>query len=479
MALGELEMAIPWPWASPEELLYPLAGEALAAWWRMHRQRFERVRIIGEQWDARSLELRDLGTRNGVPYGFYDGSSPVGRRLRREPEAEDAPLPVVTVDGQALVNPTRIEIANVLGAMIAAPTDLVDIAISGAGPGGLTAAVYAASEGLRPVAIELEAVGGQAGTSSMIRNDLGIPQGVSGEDITRRAHQQAPPFGARVLHAHEATALRTNRDTRVVTLSNGAEIHSRTVAIATGVAYRRLGIPALERLVGAGVFYGAATAEARVLSGADVVVAGGGKAAGQVAMHLAQVARSVTLVARGTALEHSMSSYLIRQTQPAGNIEVRLATQVVDVQGGHRLTGVILVDGAGKRVEVDARALFAPIGGHPRTDWLDGTLQRDRAGYLLTCRDLAPHDASMMEAWLLARDPFPLETSMPGVFAIGDVGHHAVKRVASAVGDGAVAIFAVHAWLAAWRPSPPLKTRGERSAGRRCRRPRAPRGRSR
>jgi thioredoxin reductase (NADPH) len=448
MALGELEMAIPWPWASPEEFLYPQASEALAAWWRTHRPRFERVRIIGEQWDARSHELRDLGTRNGVPYGFYDANAPAGRHLLRELGAEDAPLPVVTVDGHLLLNPTTIEIANALGATTAAPTDLVDIAIIGAGPAGLTAGVYAASEGLRTVVIEPEAVGGQAGTSSMIRNYLGFPQGVSGEEITRRAHQQALHFGAQVLHTHAATALRSEGDERIITLSNGAEIRTRSVAIATGVSYRRLGIPALERLVGAGVFYGAATAEARAMAGEDVVVVGAGNSAGQAAMHLAQVARRVTLVVRGTSLERSMSSYLIRQIEHAANIEVRLQTEVVDVHGEYRLTGVVLADASGRRFAIGARALFVLIGGHPRTDWLDGILQRDGAGYLLTCRDLAPRYASMIEAWPLVRNPYPLETSMPGVFAIGDVRHNSVKRVASAVGDGAVAVFAVHAYLA-------------------------------
>jgi thioredoxin reductase (NADPH) len=447
MALGEIDLVLPWPWKAPEESLYPLVSEALGAWWRAHRPRFERVRIIGEQWDARCHELRDLGTRNSVPYGFYPASSPTGRRLLDELNLDDVHLPVVTVDDQVMINPSTLEIATVLGATTHPPTDLCDVTIIGAGPGGLAAAVYAASEGLRTVVIEPEALGGQAGASSMIRNYLGFPRGISGDEITNRAHEQALHFGARIVHTHAAVGLRQEGDVRVVTLSNAQEIVSRTVILATGVTYRRIGVPALERLIGAGVFYGSATAEARALAGEDVYVVGAGNSAGQAAQHLARHARRVTLVVRGDQLASSMSDYLIRQIEHAPNIEIRYGTEVVDGHGDHRLESLVLQDDVNGRFEVPARALFVLIGGQPRTDWLEGTLLRDDGGYLATCRDLDTLHASLRPEWPLERGPYPLETSMPGVFAIGDVRHNSVKRVASAVGDGAVAIFSVHVYL--------------------------------
>ena len=448
MALGQIDMSIPWPWASPEEALYPRAGEALSAWWHAHRPRFERVCIIGEQWDPRSHELRDLGTRNGVPFGFYSVSSAAGQRLLRRLGVDGSRLPVLTVDGEVMIDPSTVEIAEALGATTRPPTELADVVIIGAGPAGLTAAVSAASEGLRTVVIEPEAVGGQAGASSMIRNYLGFPEGISGAEITRRAHEQALHFGATIVHTHAATSLRAEGDHRIVTLSNGAELVARAVLLATGVSYRRLGVPALERLVGAGVYYGAATAEIRAMTGEEVIVVGAGNSAGQAAVHLAGVARRVTLVVRGESLARSMSDYLVRQIERTPTIEVRLRTRVVDGWGDERFGGVVVEDAAGERTAVSAHALFALIGGHPRTGWLDGALRRDAQGYLLTCRDLATGYASMMAAWPLAREPYPVETSMPGVFAIGDVRHNAVKRVASAAGDGAVAIFAAHAYLA-------------------------------
>lgn len=448
MAMGHIDLSVSWPWKSPEEALYPQTSEALASWWRAHRPRFERVRIIGHQWDARSHELRDLGTRNCVPFGFYPASSVSGVKMLRDLGLEDAQLPVVIVDDQILINPSIVEIADVLGATTRPPTDICDVAIIGAGPAGLAAAVYAASEGLRTVVIEPVALGGQAGTSAMIRNYLGFPRGISGEEITARAHEQALHFGAQVVHTHVAVGLRAEGALRVVTLSNGSEIRSRAVVLATGVSYRRLGVPALERLVGKGVFYGAATAEARALAGEDVYVVGAGNSAGQAALHLAEYARHVTLLVRGDSLTATMSAYLIRQVESTPNIETLLRTQVIDGRGDYHLEGLVLEDSEGVQREVGARALFIMIGARPHTDWLDGTLYRDSGKYIITCRDLGQAHSGLITEWPLKRSPLAMETSKPGVFAVGDVRHDSVKRVASAVGEGAVTIFSIHEYLA-------------------------------
>jgi thioredoxin reductase (NADPH) len=372
----------------------------------------------------------------------------VGHALLREHALDGTRLPVVIVDGQALVDPSIGEIADTLGAITRVPNDVCDVAIIGAGPAGLAAAVYAASEGLRTVVIEPIALGGQAGTSSMIRNYLGFPRGISGEEITSRAHEQALHFGAEVVHTHAAVGLRAEGRLRVVTLSNGSELRSRTVVLATGVSYRRMDASNLERLIGAGVFYGAATTEARALAGEDVYVVGAGNSAGQAALHLAGHARRVTMAVRGESLSRTMSAYLIHQIEETPNIDVRLQTRVVDGMGDYRLEGLVLEDANGRRSEVDSRALFVLIGARPRTDWLDGVLHRDANGYILTCRDLEQAYESMAADWPLRRPPFALETSMPGVFGVGDVRHRSVKRVASAAGEGAISIFSIHEYLA-------------------------------
>lgn len=335
-----------------------------------------------------------------------------------------------------------------LGATTKVPEEVCDVAIMGAGPAGLAAAVYAASEGLRTAVFEPVALGGQAGMSSMIRNYLGFPLGISGEEITKRAHEQALHFGATVVHTHAAVALRAEGDLRVVTMSNGAEVRARTVVLATGVAYRRLEAPALHRLIGAGVFYGAATTEARALSGEDVYVVGAGNSAGQAALHLAEFARQVTLVVRGDSLARSMSTYLIEQICATPNIAVRLRTQVVDGNGTSRLEQLVLQDADEVRFAVSARALFVLVGARPRTEWLDGSVHRDAGGYIVTCHDLDQQISGITASWPLDRLSLPMETSMPGVFAVGDVRHQSVKRVASAVGEGAIAVFSIHRYLA-------------------------------
>jgi thioredoxin reductase (NADPH) len=450
LALGHVDRFLEKPWRSPEEWLYPQLSEALAHWWRAHRPLFERVRVVGPQWDSRSHELRDLGTRNAIPFGFYPTDSPEGQRLLDEHVAvSDRDSILVLVDDEVLVDPSNGEIAEALGLATRPKLPCYDVTIVGAGPAGLAAAVYAASEGLQTVVIEPEAVGGQAGTSSMIRNYLGFPRGVSGQELAARATDQALQFGAQVVYTQSAAGLRAEGSDRIVTLSDGSEITSRTVVLATGVAYHRLAIPALERLVGKGVFYGAVS-EARAMRGEEVFVVGAGNSAGQAALHLAEYAAQVTILVRGDSLADSMSAYLIDELEVTANVKIRLGTTVEDGRGQHRLEGLVLKDQAtGQAETVAAAALFVLIGAAPRTDWLDGTLERDDHGYILTCRDLSSRYEPLSELWPRQdRPPFPLETSLPGVFAVGDVRHNSVKRVASAVGAGAMAIASAHAYMA-------------------------------
>jgi thioredoxin reductase (NADPH) len=318
-----------------------------------------------------------------------------------------------------------------------------DLAILGAGPAGLAAAVYGASEGLRTLVIEPQAIGGQAGTSSMIRNYLGFPRGVSGGELAFRAWEQALIFGIQFVFGQRATGLTLRRHERVVTLSDGSEVNARAVIIAAGVEYRRLGIPALERLVGVGVFYGAAGVEAPALAGEEVYVVGGANSAGQAALHLARFAARVTLLVRGESLAAGMSDYLITHLQATPNVQVRLHTRVVDGRGEDRLETLTLEDvRTGQREEVAAAAVFVLIGAEPHTEWLRDVIQRDNRGYILTGRDVP------QQAWSLVRPPLPFETSIPGVFAVGDARHGSVKRVAGAVGEGSVAVGSVHQYLA-------------------------------
>jgi thioredoxin reductase (NADPH) len=451
LALGQVDRFVEKPWRSPEEWLYPQLSEALADWWRGNRPLFERVRVVGPEWDSRSHELRDLGTRNAIPFGFYPTDSPEGQRLLDKHVADSDRVSIlVLVDGnKVLVDPSNGEIADALGLATHPALPCYDVTIVGAGPAGLAAAVYAASEGLRTVVIEPEAVGGQAGTSSMIRNYLGFPRGVSGQELASRAADQARQFGAQVVYTQSVTGLRAEGRDHIVTLSDCSEVTSRAVVLATGVSYNRLALPALERLVGKGVFYGAVS-EARAMRGEEVYVVGAGNSAGQAALHLAEYAARVTLLVRGESLVASMSAYLIDELEVTPNVEIRVGTTVEDARGEHRLKGLVLKDQAtGEMETVKAAALFVLIGAAPRTDWVDGTLERDDRGYILTCRDLASGYEPQSELWPRHdRPPFPLETSLPGVFAVGDVRHNSVKRVASAVGDGAMAISSAHLYLA-------------------------------
>ena len=439
-ALGRLDYYLSKHWEPPDEYLFPVLAELLADWYRAtRRSTHEMARVVGRRWDARGHELRDLLERNAVPYGFYDAESEEGRALLRELGQDGSRLPVVTTyDGRLLVDPSNDELAAALGARTRPGPELYDLVIVGAGPAGLSAAVYGASEGLRTLVLEPEALGGQAGTSSLIRNYLGFPHGISGGMLMSHAGRQARLFGAAFVYNRAAGLERRGRHL-VVRLAGGGEAAGRAVLVATGVSYRRLGVPELDGLLGAGVFYGAALSEAHAMGGQAVYVVGAGNSAGQAALHLARHAARVTILARGDSLGASMSDYLIREIGATPNIAVRLRTRVVAGGGTGRLERLALEDrGAGATEEVRADALFVLIGAEPRTDWLDGAVARDEAGYLLTGADLVPG----------GRPARLLETSLPGVFAAGDVRHGSVKRVASAVGEGSIAIRFVHQLLA-------------------------------
>jgi thioredoxin reductase (NADPH) len=348
--------------------------------------------------------------------------------------------------GQVLVDPSNAEVAAMLGATTQPGRKPRDVAIVGAGPAGLAAALYAASEGLRTAVIEAEAVGGQAGTSSMIRNYLGFPRGISGGELTARAYDQAWRFGAQFIFMARVTGIRSEGDHRVLVLQDGTEVRSRAVVIATGVSYQRLGIPALDRLTGAGVFYGGAVTEAAAMTGKHVYVVGAANSAGQAALHLAGYARRVTMLVRGPSLAEKMSDYLVTEIQANATIDVRTHTRLMDGAGGGRLESLTVSHAVSGACEtLHAGALFVMIGAAPHTDWLDEQVIRDAAGFILTGADVltgaGPHP------WPLRRPPMPLETSLPGVFAVGDVRRDSTKRVASAVGEGAVAVQLIHKYL--------------------------------
>jgi thioredoxin reductase (NADPH) len=350
-------------------------------------------------------------------------------------------------DGRVLVDPPTEQLAQALGVQTQPSLGRYDVAVIGAGPAGLAAATYAASEGLRTLLLEREAVGGQAGTTSLIRNYLGFPRGISGAELAARATEQAVVFGAELVYAQPATGLRPAGIDRVLTLADDSQVASRTVVIATGVSYRRLPVPGLEALLGAGVFYGAAVTEAKAMAGQRVAVVGGANSAGQAAIHLARHAEHVTLLVRGDTLTEGMSAYLVQELQRAENLTVRLCTEVTEVHGAGRLETLTIRDRITRATErLPVAALFIMIGAEPYTDWLAATLQRDDRGFLLTGRDLLG-DGRPPPGWPLDRPPLLLETSLPGVFAAGDIRHGSVKRVASAVGEGATAIQLIHEYL--------------------------------
>jgi thioredoxin reductase (NADPH) len=449
MTLGQVDYVLFWPWLPLEQYLYLPVSEFLAGWERARAPSTEAIQIVGRRWAARSHELRDTLARVGIPYGFYPEDSPDGRRLLEQAGQDGSRLPVVLFRrGLVLVDPTHAELSAALGMRTRPVAGGCDVLIVGAGPAGLAAAVYAASEGFATQVLEPAVPGGQAGTSSQIRNYLGFPYGLSGDELTQRAFQQAWLFGADLILAQAATGLWASGPDRVVQLSDGGEVTAKAVILATGVAWRRLGVPALEALNGAGVFYGAAGSEARAMRGEDVFVVGAGNSAGQAAVHLAGYAAAVTIVTIDEQLGDFMSDYLVQKVQATPNIAVVLHTEVVDGHGRQRLEGLTLRDRhTGATRAVPASAMFILIGAEPRTDWLDGVVERDERGYVLTGRDLA-RDGRAPSGWPLERPPLLLETSLPGVFAAGDVRYRSIKRVASAVGEGSIAVQLIHEYLA-------------------------------
>ena len=446
MALGRIDYYVLKPWRSPDELFNRTVAELVHEWSRGHLSGGGPVTVLGERRSSRAGEVRGLLTRNGVPHTFHPIDTEEGRRIAGA-VAPGGGLPVIVgLDGRALADPTNQQVAEACGLPTRLTRSDFDLVIVGAGPAGLAAAVYAGSEGLRTLVVERETIGGQAGSSSLIRNYLGFARGVSGAELTMRAYQQAWVFGVDFLMMSEVTSLRPADGGVALALSGGDEVAARAVVVATGVAYRRLGIPSLEALSGAGVFYGASVAEAQALAGESVYVAGGGNSAGQAALHLSRYARQVVIVVRGESLAQSMSRYLIDEIEAAPNVDTWFQTEVVDGGGDGRLERLVLADRrTGVTRTVEAAALFVLVGARPHTGWLPDAVARDRWGFVLTGADLL--DAEAGSRWPLARHPAALESSLPGVFAAGDIRHRSVKRVASAVGDGAVVVNQVHQHL--------------------------------
>jgi thioredoxin reductase (NADPH) len=441
MALGRIDHYLVRPEGPADELFHQSVTSFLLEWTRARHIAPNTLHVVGESWSGRAYELRDVLQRCVIPHAFCLAESSEGRELIAKAGVE-AKFPLVVLpDGQVLVDPSNAEMAEAVGASVDPEHDDFDVVIVGAGPAGLSAAVYGASEGLDTLVVDEGGIGGQATSSSLIRNYLGFPRGVSGGELAFRAYDQAWVFGASFAFMQRAAGLGRDGDRLFVTLPDDQRVGARAVILATGAAYRRLGVPALEALNGAGVFYGGPVSEAHAMTGKEAFVVGGANSAGQAALHLARYARHVTLVVRAQSLRAGMSHYLVREVQATPNIEIRLGASIVGGGGDGRLEHLVLREGtAGDHETVAADGLFVLIGARPRTDWLPSEIARDRRGFLFTGADL-PDDHS----WPLRRRPFLLETSMPGVFAVGDVRHGAVKRVASAVGEGSIAIQLVHA----------------------------------
>ena len=436
------------PWDPPEEKLYPVVDTLLETWLSSDHRPVPETKLVGHRWSAHSFRTREFLARNQVPYRWYSVDDPEGQRLLAAAGADELTLPVViTPDGEALVQPSEAMLAGKVGLATTPSAGFYDLVVIGGGPAGLGAAVYGASEGLRTVLVERTATGGQAGQSSRIENYLGFPDGVSGAQLTGRARRQAAKFGAEVLTTREATGLEINGPARTVRFSDGAAISAHSVILATGVSYRKLTAPGLKEMTGRGVYYGSAMTEAASCKDQDVHIVGGANSAGQAAVYLARGAKSVTLLVRGPSLARSMSHYLIEQVSAAANISVRTCTEVIGARGDKHLEGVTLRDANTGTVEdADAQWLFVFIGAAPLTGWLDGVVLRDERGFVLTGPDLAAA-GERPPGWPLDRAPYYLEASVPGVFVAGDVRAESAKRVASAVGEGAMAVMLVHRYL--------------------------------
>ncbi len=437
------------PWDPPDEKLYPVIDDLLQDWRRDRRGDRPPVTIVGHRWSDRSHELKTFLTRNYVPYAWWDlERDEEARRLHDLAHAVPTDLPLVLItDGETLRAPTPLDVADALGLRTSAEKPLYDLSIVGGGPAGLAAAVYAASEGLDVVLIEGHAPGGQAGQSAAIENYLGFPKGLSGADLAARAMDQVRRFEAEVVLAREVVGFEARGPVRAVRFADGTEIEARALLVASGVSYRRLEAPGVSELTGRGVYYGASASQFAACEGDDVYVIGAANSAGQAVVNLARYARRVVLLVRGQTLEASMSHYLVEQIRNTPNVEVRLQTEVVAGAGAEHLEGLTLLDHSDDtKGDVDTNWLFVFIGATPRTDWLGDGVARDEKGFVMTGRDL-PHDKGSPQ-WPLDRIPFMLETSIPGVFAAGDVRFDSMKRVASAVGEGAMSVHLVHRYLA-------------------------------
>ncbi|MFI6807842.1 FAD-dependent oxidoreductase [Streptomyces luteogriseus] len=436
------------PWDPPEEKLYPVLDDLLQAWRTSDFRPVPSTKVVGHRWSSRSSDVREFLARNQVPYRWYSSDEPEGRRLLAAAGEDGMRLPVViTPDGTPLVEPEAVDLAARVGLATTPTADFYDLVVIGGGPAGLGAAVYGASEGLRTVLVERSATGGQAGQSSRIENYLGFPDGVSGAQLTDRARRQASKFGAEILTAREVTALEVNGAARIVRFSDGSAVAAHSVILATGVSYRQLAAPGCEDLTGCGLYYGSALTEAPSCQDQDVYIVGGANSAGQAAMYLSRGAKSVTLLVRGESLSASMSHYLIQQIEESPNIQVRSRTVVEAAHGDGWLERLTLRDvDSGQTEQVDAQWVFVFIGAAPLTDWLDGTVLRDERGFILAGPDLSA-DGRPPEGWELDRPPYHLETNVPGVFVAGDARSESAKRVASAVGEGAMAVMLVHRYL--------------------------------
>ena len=442
------------PWNPPEEKLYPVLDALLEGWRAIPARPVDEVVVVGDRWSARSFAVRDFLARNEVPYRWLLAEQPEAVRLlaATAAETEQVRLPVVVAPGPGspvvLVDPDDTELAEHVGLSTHPQQDFYDLAIVGGGPAGLGAAVYGASEGLRTVLVEEHATGGQAGQSSRIENYLGFPDGLSGAQLADRARRQVAKFGAETLAARSVTALETSGGAHVVRFADGTSVAAHTVLLATGVSYRTLEGPGLDEFTGRGVYYGAALSEVNACAEEDVFVVGAANSAGQSAVNLARSARSVTMLVRGPSLEASMSSYLVEQIRALDNVHVRSCTEVVRAAGDGHLHSIVVRDRqSGQEQELPATHVFVFIGASPRTGWLDGTVQRDAHGFVVAGPDLHLVDGRP-PGWTLDRAPYHLETSVPGVFVAGDARADSVKRVASAVGEGAMAVMLVHRYLA-------------------------------
>jgi thioredoxin reductase (NADPH) len=440
------------PWDPPEQQLFPVLDDLLDDWYADFHPPFDGIRVLGTRWSSKSYDLRNFLARNQVPYQWLDADA-AGRdeeveHLLKSLDREHLKLPLVFFpDGNSISEPQTQDLAERLGLRTRAGLEFYDLAIVGGGPAGLAAAVYGASEGLKTIMVEKEAPGGQAALSARIENYLGFPSGLTGGDLTRRAVAQARRFGVEIVSPQEATALRVDGPYRYLRLNDGTELSCHAMLLATGVQWRKLDIPGMDRLQGAGVYYGGTATEAISCREEDVYIVGGANSAGQAAMFFSQYAKRVVMLVRGDSLAATMSQYLIEQIETAHNIHVEYRTRVMEAHGENRLESVsIICELTGDVKQVPANSLFIFIGAEPRTAWLDGVVERNERGFILTGPDLL-RPGKRPKGWTLERDPSLLETSVPGVFAVGDVRYGSVKRVASGVGEGSVAIQFVHQYL--------------------------------